>query len=93
MKKEDFLIERDTFEWGTYGKNGDEPLKYIILKDICDEHLDNIIIFIKRSNNGIPDFYNLETISLMEQEKEYRLKSYRKQKLENLNEKYRRYKE
>ena len=86
MKKEDFLIEREYFEWGTYGKNGNEPLRYIILKDIDDEHLDNIIKFVKSMNNGVPDFYNLETISLMEQEKEYRLKNFRKLKLKKLNE-------
>lgn len=34
---------REIFEWGTYGKNGNEPLRFIKLKDISDNHLDNII--------------------------------------------------
>ncbi len=30
---------RDNFEWGSYGRNGDEELHYILLKDLTDEHL------------------------------------------------------
>jgi hypothetical protein len=30
---------REVFTWGSYGKNGDEPKKYILLKDMTDSHL------------------------------------------------------
>lgn len=30
-------------KWGTYGKNGDEPLRYVRLIDCSSEHLENII--------------------------------------------------
>lgn len=34
---------RKVFTWGTYGKNGDQPLKRIKLMDITDEHLDALV--------------------------------------------------
>ena len=34
---------REVFSWGSRGKKGDEPLKYILLKDITDEHLEALI--------------------------------------------------
>lgn len=34
---------REHFEWGTYGKNGDQELKYVVLKDLTDDHLQAII--------------------------------------------------
>lgn len=29
--------------WGTYGKKGDEPLRYVPVKDMSDEHIRNIL--------------------------------------------------
>lgn len=34
---------REWFDWGTYGKNGDDPLKHILLKDLTTEHIKAII--------------------------------------------------
>ena len=34
---------REKLSWGTYGKNGDEPLKYILLKDLETEHIKAIL--------------------------------------------------
>ena len=36
-------IVREFLKWGTYGKNGDQPLTYIKLKDMTDEHIHAII--------------------------------------------------
>lgn len=30
-------------EWGTYGKNGNEPLRWVRLIDCSTEHLENIL--------------------------------------------------
>lgn len=38
---------REWYQWGTYGKLGNEPLRTILLKDISDEHLRNIIEHIR----------------------------------------------
>ena len=35
---------RDYLLWGTYGKKGNEPLRYILLKDMTDEHITKVII-------------------------------------------------
>ena len=45
-----FLFENDTFEkkknnlvWGTYGKDGNQPLKWVKFIDCTDEHLEAIL--------------------------------------------------
>ena len=37
----DFI--REHFSWGTYGINGDQPLKYVILKDMNTDHINAIL--------------------------------------------------
>lgn len=44
----DFMINRgfpirEILFWGTYGKNGDQPLKYIQLKNLDTDHIQAII--------------------------------------------------
>lgn len=34
---------REAYDWGTYGKNGDEPKHWVLLKDMDDEHIQAII--------------------------------------------------
>jgi hypothetical protein len=34
---------RDWMAWGTYGKSGKERLKYVILKNMSDEHIQAIL--------------------------------------------------
>lgn len=34
---------REHLEWGSCGKSGKEPLRYIKIKDLTDDHMDNII--------------------------------------------------
>lgn len=34
---------REGFRWGTYNKDGKGPLRYILLKDMSDAHIDNIL--------------------------------------------------
>lgn len=34
---------REWFSWGSYGRNGDEPLHWIKLKDMTTEHVKNVI--------------------------------------------------
>ena len=38
-----FDVVRDNLEWGTYGKDGDEELHYILLKDMTTDHLKAIL--------------------------------------------------
>lgn len=78
------LIIREIFKWGTKGKNLDQDIQYILLKDIEDDHLENIIKWI----NKYPESYGKETLITMENEKIFRLKQIRLKKLKKLNEKY-----
>jgi len=34
---------REYFVWGTYGKTGNSPLKYVILKDLEESHINAIL--------------------------------------------------
>ena len=34
---------REALYWGTYGKNGDQPLKWKILKDLDTDHIEAIL--------------------------------------------------
>ena len=59
---------RDIITWGTYGKSGDEPLRYLHIFEITDDHLDNIIPFIEARIN----FYGEDVLTIMKDEVEYR---------------------
>ena len=46
---EDFNIfnhidRREVVTWGTYGKNLDQPLRYVYLKDMSDIHIINVLM-------------------------------------------------
>lgn len=36
-------VIREAFKWGTYGKNGDQPLVFIPLKSLDAEHIEAIL--------------------------------------------------
>lgn len=59
---------RETIEWGSYGKNGDEPLTKRLIKDISNSHLDKIIPFIKRNLQ----YYGNKMLQIMINEQNYR---------------------
>lgn len=40
---EDHEINREHLRWGTYGKNGDEPLQWKKLKDLDTDHIEKIL--------------------------------------------------
>ena len=54
-----FEIVRESFEWGTYGKNGDQPLTWIPLSTMTEEHL-NAIIDKRMSVQWVRDLMNQE---------------------------------
>lgn len=37
--KELFLKRRETLSWGSYGKDGNQPRKEILIKDLSDLHI------------------------------------------------------
>ena len=58
-------VTREKFHWGTYGKNGDQPLKHIPLKEMEEEHILNII-----NNNFTSGIY----LNFLKEELKYRNK-------------------
>lgn len=59
---------RETAKWGTFGKSGREPLKFLLIKEIHDDHLANVIPFIQRNLNH----YGQNILNVMIDEQEYR---------------------
>lgn len=43
---------RGAVEWGTYGKEGNEPLRYILLKDMETDHIKAILDSSQRINEA-----------------------------------------
>ena len=39
---------RDILFWGTYGKSGCEPLKNVLIKDMSNDHIDNVLLNVPR---------------------------------------------
>jgi hypothetical protein len=60
-------LVRDWMEWGTYGITGKEPLKWVILKNMSDEHIQAIL----DTQYRISSFYRKE----FERELRFRKKS------------------
>lgn len=56
-----FELIRESLYWGTYGKDGDQPLKWVLLKDMSNDHIQAII------DDGYVD-----VIEYMTKELEYR---------------------
>ena len=59
-------VQRQVFEWGTYGINGDQPLTYVCIADMDTSHL-NAIINTNTMSNVMPSL-----LHCMETELSYR---------------------
>jgi aromatic ring-opening dioxygenase LigB subunit len=70
---------RQEFTWGSYGKDGKE-YKSILLKDIKDDHLNNIINHI----NIYSSQYDSIILEIMLLEKEYRQLQLRNKKIKKI---------
>lgn len=46
-------LVRESFSWGTYGKDADQPLRYVLLKDMSDNHINAILetVVLSRTTN------------------------------------------
>lgn len=43
---------REGFSWGTYGINGDQPLKHVFLKDMDKDHIEAIL----KTQTHVPEY-------------------------------------
>jgi len=69
----DIKVIREIEKWGSYGKFGNKPLKFRLIKDLSDSHLLHIIAWIKI----FPAIYNNSNIlEIMEAEQIYRTRYY-----------------
>ncbi|MGR5347268.1 hypothetical protein [Vibrio mediterranei] len=56
------VVIREYLEWGTYGKNGDQPLRFKALKDLDTEHIEAIIETQKRLPSWKVDIFREELV-------------------------------
>jgi hypothetical protein len=56
---DDHEMIRKWFAWGTYGKNGDQPLKWVKLKDMSDAHI-NALLTPQRLSDKIERLFKVE---------------------------------
>lgn len=43
LSSDEHSVIREVFKWGTYGIDGKQPLKYLILKDMSWDHIEAIL--------------------------------------------------
>ena len=43
LSTDEHSVVREVFKWGTYGIDGKQPLKYLILKDMSWDHIEAIL--------------------------------------------------
>lgn len=43
--EEEFEVIRENVQWGTRGKDGDKPLKFISVKEMTNDHLENMVTY------------------------------------------------
>lgn len=60
-----FRVQREAFVWGTYGKTGKDPLKWVKLSALTDDHIKAIL----ETQKHIPEWMR---IGLFQQELNYR---------------------
>lgn len=65
-----FLEVREKLLWGSYGKSGKEPLHYIRLKDMGEEHIANVIQYL--NDHHIDSPVAKWRIEMMREELKYR---------------------
>lgn len=53
---------RKVFEWGTRGKTGQDPLTYLVLKNMDTEHIVNILLTQKQISDHVRDIFTDELV-------------------------------
>jgi len=80
ISKEEHLEQREKFQWGSYGKLGDKPLRWTILKDISDSHLMRIVEHLKQRRPMASPLYESVggdfVLALMKTEVTFRTNNY-----------------
>ena len=51
--EDSFEVVRQTCDWGTYGINGDQPLKYVTVAEMETDHIEAVLKNVKFINSSI----------------------------------------
>lgn len=63
-----FEVIRENLSWGTFGKSGKDPLKFVLLKELSNKHILNIL-----NENKRPTFMREFLIQELEYRKENKI--------------------
>jgi len=67
LHEDEFAVIREQVTWGTYGKNGDQPLRYVPVSEMSNEHIHAVLDIQGRIHP------NLREVLMME--REYRIEN------------------
>lgn len=67
LVKKGLVKYRDILFWGTYGKHRDQPLRRVLIKDMSNEHIENVLLNVPNIHPLYQDAFN--------EEREYRRKN------------------
>lgn len=57
---ENFELVRHVFEWGSRGADGKQPLQWVTLRNMTDEHIKNVLLTQHQIASGIADLFQKE---------------------------------
>lgn len=67
LYEDEFAVIRDEVTWGTYGKNGDQPLRYVPVSEMSNDHIQAVLDLQGRIHP------NIREVLIME--REYRIEN------------------
>ena len=67
LHEDEYTVIRDQVTWGTYGKNGDQPLRFVPVSEMSNDHIQAVLDTQKHMHP------NLREVLVME--REYRIEN------------------
>ncbi len=67
-------VKRRALEWGTNGKTGNDPLKYVAIADMSNDHLAAVILMANMMNENVEELDGVVPVSGMRKISELHVK-------------------
>ena len=67
LYEDEFTVIREQVTWGTYGKNGDQPLRYVPVSEMSNDHIQAVLDIQGRIHPNIRE--------VLVMEREYRIEN------------------
>ena len=60
LNVDEFAVIRDSVTWGTYGKNGDQPLRCVPVSELSNEHIQAVLDTQKNIHPNLREVLTME---------------------------------